>query len=308
MTTQFKRSAGGLIISNNKVLILFSKKRNQYLFPKGTIENNETPRQTALREVLEESGYHTKILKSLGSIHYSFEENGNKIRKTVYHYLLKLVDDQEIPKPNLQQNEDFRNLWLNYREAYDKLSHLQNKEILANVLGYLSPYKKINVSREINLVSLYPKDASKLFQLTDRNREYLGRWLPWVDSVSKTADSREFILKSIIDRSMGEIYPFGISYKNRLVGHISIMNLDKKNESPDIGYWIDQDYSSRGIMSQSVKVLTEFAHDTLKINTITIHAEPDNIGSNMVAKKNGYTLIGQTTKDNRQLNRWQKTN
>ncbi len=67
--TVFERpSVRGIIIENNLVAMMHSKKYNYYKLPGGGIENTETHEQTLIREVREESG--------LVVIHNSIKEFG----------------------------------------------------------------------------------------------------------------------------------------------------------------------------------------------------------------------------------------
>ena len=52
-------SCGGVVIYKWKILLLYKNQNGRYMgwvLPKGTVEEGETYRQTALREVKEESG------------------------------------------------------------------------------------------------------------------------------------------------------------------------------------------------------------------------------------------------------------
>ncbi len=49
-----KKIAGCIIIDDNKVLLIKKKNNNWFELPGGTIENNESPEQTAMREMREE--------------------------------------------------------------------------------------------------------------------------------------------------------------------------------------------------------------------------------------------------------------
>lgn len=55
-------TASALIIDNNKVLLLYHKKLGVWLYPGGHVEKNETPDQTLIREVKEETGLDVEII------------------------------------------------------------------------------------------------------------------------------------------------------------------------------------------------------------------------------------------------------
>ena len=62
-------SCGGVVIYRWKILLLYKNQNGKYLgwvLPKGTVEPGETYRQTALREVREESGATGSIIKYVG--------------------------------------------------------------------------------------------------------------------------------------------------------------------------------------------------------------------------------------------------
>ncbi|MDR1124279.1 MAG: NUDIX hydrolase [Elusimicrobiota bacterium] len=85
-------SCGGVVLDGNKVLLVRVKSmkgRKIWTFPKGHIEAGETPRQAALREVLEETGYRATIVRPLLKVRYAFTLKGKYVKKIVQWYLMK---------------------------------------------------------------------------------------------------------------------------------------------------------------------------------------------------------------------------
>ena len=134
-----KHSAGGIVHSDGKFLVINVIPHKEIILPKGTIEAGETPEQTAVREVLEETGYKAKITAKLGEISYEFDEDdGKRYHKTVYYYLMDLIDKDAEPTPNRQEGEDFENIWLTADEAMAQLTHDNSKNMLQKALRILS--------------------------------------------------------------------------------------------------------------------------------------------------------------------------
>ena len=85
-------SCGGVVLDGRKVLLVQVKNmkgKKIWTFPKGHIETGETPRQAALREVLEETGYKAAIIRPMIRVKYAFTFQGNHIKKMVQWYLMK---------------------------------------------------------------------------------------------------------------------------------------------------------------------------------------------------------------------------
>ena len=62
-------SCGGVVIFRGKILLLYKNYKNKYegwVLPKGTVEQGEEHKETALREVFEESGAKATIIKYVG--------------------------------------------------------------------------------------------------------------------------------------------------------------------------------------------------------------------------------------------------
>ena len=68
-------SCGGVVIFRGKILVLYKNYKNKYegwVLPKGTVEPGEEFKETALREVKEETGVTASIIKYIGKSQYSF--------------------------------------------------------------------------------------------------------------------------------------------------------------------------------------------------------------------------------------------
>ena len=83
-------SCGGVVIYRNKILLLYKNFRNRYegwVLPKGTVELGETHKETALREVKEETGVSAKINEYVGKSEYTFNIPGDIVEKDKDFYL-----------------------------------------------------------------------------------------------------------------------------------------------------------------------------------------------------------------------------
>jgi len=90
-------SAGGVLFKGDQVLLV-KNPSGVWTFPKGLVEEGERPEETAVREVLEETGVEGEIVKPLGEITYWYTLKGEKVFKRVRYYLMRYRRGE--PKPS----------------------------------------------------------------------------------------------------------------------------------------------------------------------------------------------------------------
>ena len=98
-------SCGGVVIFRGKILLLYKNYRNRYegwVLPKGTVEQGEEYKDTAIREVLEETGATATIIQYVGKSQYSFTIPEDTVEKSVHWYLM--MGESYYSKP--QREED----------------------------------------------------------------------------------------------------------------------------------------------------------------------------------------------------------
>jgi len=131
--------------------------------------------------------------------------------------------------------------------------------------------------------------AKETFETIDRNREYLGPWLPWVNGTRTLEDMYEG-LKHVFEN---EIF-WRIFLDSRFVGCISFVNKNKKAKWLEIGYWIDSAASGKGVMTRAVQLLEKAAFENSdNWNMIQIRCNPENLPSSGIPRRLGYHLDGE---------------
>lgn len=130
-------SAGGVVIRHRHdgaQLVLgrrrYDGRREIWSLPKGTPDGDETPEQTALREVTEETGLQVRILDTIGDIHYRFVRDGRRIDKTVHYYLMEATGGDLADHDH--EFEDVR--WFAVAEAEALMRFPTERDILARAL------------------------------------------------------------------------------------------------------------------------------------------------------------------------------
>lgn len=118
-----------------KFLLLQSRINNHWSFPKGNMEIGETEKETAIREVFEETGLPLSVVEGFKtSCHYKLE-NGNL--KEVIFFLGEATE----ASVQIQVVEIMDYKWLNQEEAIMQLTFENVKLILKEAIQFINEKK-----------------------------------------------------------------------------------------------------------------------------------------------------------------------
>ena len=135
-------------------------------------------------------------------------------------------------------------------------------------------------------------DADELYALTDRNRAHLEPWLPWVPATRSASDSLEFIrmARRLLDGDEG--MHLALVDDGAIVGTVGFHRFDWANRATSIGYWLAADHEGRGLMTEAVRTLVEYAFEIRSLHRIEIAAAVDNARSRAIPERLGFQEEG----------------
>lgn len=118
-------TAGGVVFRRNKQneveILLAQDAKDRWTIPKGHIEPGETPRQTAKREITEETGLkEMRVLDHLGKTEFRYRRQNSLVLMTMHIFLVQAQgDSSKLVK------EDWMNGigWFKFAEALDKIEY-----------------------------------------------------------------------------------------------------------------------------------------------------------------------------------------
>ena len=117
-----EKSCGAIIFNEDKVLVV-KQTSGFYGFPKGHVEIGETEKETAIREVKEETGLDIKIISDKRYTQsYIVKEN---VHKDVVFFIAKLENNNE--KRQVEEIEEI--LWIDINEVENILTYDSLKEL-----------------------------------------------------------------------------------------------------------------------------------------------------------------------------------
>ncbi|MFT8593112.1 MAG: NUDIX hydrolase [Bifidobacterium sp.] len=126
-------SAGGLIFNEKQeVAIIARHSRSGHLewcLPKGHIEKGETPEQTAVREVHEETGILGEVQESIATIDYWFTGTNQRIHKLVHHFVLTQTGGFLTVEGD-PDHEAEQAAWVSFNDLESVLSYPNERKIV----------------------------------------------------------------------------------------------------------------------------------------------------------------------------------
>lgn len=148
------------------------------------------------------------------------------------------------------------------------------------------------IIENVTLRTLTRFDASELFTVVDSNRAYLRRWLPWLDSNETEADTVRFIKTTIEQDSNGLGFVCAVRLQNSIVGVAGYHPINISDGSVVIGYWLAEQATGRGIMTECCRFLVDHAFSELGLSCVYIPVAAHNLASRAIPERLGFTQTG----------------
>lgn len=143
---------------------------------------------------------------------------------------------------------------------------------------------------ELRLVDLH--HAQAMFQSIDSSRDHLRKYLPWVDSTKSIDDTKAFIESSKKQYAANNGFDATIWDKGEFAGVIGFHSINHSIKAISIGYWLDEGFVGKGIMTKACKVFVDFAFNIYKFNRVEIRCAEDNLRSRAIPERLGFTQEG----------------
>lgn len=128
-----EQTAGGVVFrrgaKNNEIEVLLTQDaKDRWTIPKGHIEEGETAKECAEREVREETGLQRmEVMSWLGKIHFRYRRQQSLVLMTTQIYLMRALGDTDSLK-----KEDWMNGigWFKVHDALDMIEYEDISKLL----------------------------------------------------------------------------------------------------------------------------------------------------------------------------------
>lgn len=132
MSSPVIRAAGGVLWRVHpddpdavQVAVIHRPRYDDWSLPKGKLAYGEAETDCAVREVLEETGYHARLGRSLGESRYLKEADGAARPKVVRWWAMEATTGAFTPTREVDRLE-----WLALGEAHERLTRTTDRELL----------------------------------------------------------------------------------------------------------------------------------------------------------------------------------
>lgn len=149
----------------------------------------------------------------------------------------------------------------------------------------------IFVFEKTRLCPLQNADAEDIYKAIDSQRDYLGKWLPFVELTDNIEFTKCFVRYALSKEN--EYNPtFTIQQDGVFAGLIGLKATDISNRKTEIGYWLCQQFQGKGIVTKSVEKLCDICFNEFKINRVQIKCAVGNHRSSAIPKRLGFVFEG----------------
>ncbi len=114
--------------------------REVWALPKGLVDEGETPAETAVREVFEETGVRGVLERKLGDVRYVYPWRGERIFKVVSFFLLRAAGGRIGELPAGMELEVAEARWVPLEDAARRLSYGGEREMAERAVEALADH------------------------------------------------------------------------------------------------------------------------------------------------------------------------
>lgn len=210
----FRRSAKGKL----KVLLAHRPRYNDWGLPKGKAEKGESPEETALREVLEETGFNCRIVAPLGTTRYRVS---NGVKEVTWFAMRPLPDSPGFKKNN--EVDDIR--WLSRKQAIATCDYENDRDLIEVVRS-----QKLDQTGTLFLLRHTTAGDREKWKGVDATRPLTKKGRRQAETIAESLAGRgiEKIFSSPYTRCVQSVEPLA-----RAIG-AKVIEYDALGEGPDI--------------------------------------------------------------------------
>jgi RimJ/RimL family protein N-acetyltransferase len=144
-----------------------------------------------------------------------------------------------------------------------------------------------------NIRRLRPTDAQDLYESVCDSLGDLIPWMPWCHPNYTRGEAETWLAEQVKAFDAGTAFEFAITGDDdRLIGAIGLNGITKGSHRANLGYWVRTSMCGRGIATDAVQLLYDWALVNTELHRIEIQVAMGNAPSQRVAEKAGAAREG----------------
>lgn len=154
-----------------------------------------------------------------------------------------------------------------------------------NIYVKLAEFRLIETRRLI-LRPFVLSDAEEMFAYSGNPENLKFVFAPHLS----LEETRFAIANNYMKNPLGK-WAIELKAEHKLIGDIHFVKISEKNQSAEIGYVLNQNYWNQGLLTEALKVLTEFSFEKFALKKLELLIDKENPASKKVALKSGYQMV-----------------
>ncbi len=260
------------------------------------------------------SGYGPDALKLV--VDYVFGLSQKKIRLEGHTRQDNLAMRKTFERAGFVKEAQLRKAWFSPKEDayYDAVTYgITREDYLDGVITPVIWEEEIKKETQVKIPNFpdqfeserllirIPKieDALDVWTAIRNSQEALSEWMPWAKEVPQLEETEETLREAVADFITRRDLRLHLFLKDtgEFIGSSGLHNIQWSIPKFEIGYWLSSEMEGKGYMTEAVRVISDFAFQTLHARRVEIRCDEKNSKSRMVAERAGYELEGILKQD-----------
>ena len=145
-------------------------------------------------------------------------------------------------------------------------------------------------SPRLELRAPTPDDADFIHPAIVASHEVLKPWMSWAKTLPTFEETKLYCRRALWEWHDRESLDYRLFFEGAFVGNCAVHTIQWHVPSAQLGYWQHADFGGRGLISEAVDRLTEFAFEELDLARLEIRCNAKNSASANVATRAGFEL------------------
>lgn len=141
-----------------------------------------------------------------------------------------------------------------------------------------------------------PRDYQDWADVRDASRNFLTPWEPtWAQDETSRGSYRYKLRRYVEDARDDKAHALFVFREgdDALVGGVTLSNIRRGvAQTCSLGYWAGETHAGKGYITAAVRAVVRFAFEDLDLHRVEAACQPDNLASQRVLQKAGFTHEG----------------